>query len=433
MGDNNPPQPPPPDYMAAMMQQFELHRQFMQGVIDQFPRPNAHHQPAAITLPEFVRLNPVTFYNSTNPLDADDWLRDIFFEMESAAVPPISYVTFATYFLKGPAAQWWATHRQSLPPATVVTWEEFKIAFRARYIPQAVIARKKAEFRSLVQGNKTVETYQREFLDLSRYVDTDLPTDAHRREKFQEGLHHDIQLALLRHDFADFATLVNKAITIETGLKKHKEATRRTREAGSSSGSSSQKCRIWFPQSMYRPAAPVYHPNAPVYRPAYAAPRLPPPPPRQPLRAAPPRAPAPRPDSGLCFKCGQPGHRARDCSQNQNQLALPSAGRGNGRPRSQACYSNVRPSYGRGQNYHVNMAEAQEQPETVMGTLLVNSVPASVLFDSGASHSFMSEHFAFLHGIKYENLPQPLAVNTPAGQCQATLFRTEVSIESHRL
>src|SRR3990170_1218387 len=426
MADSN---PPPPDYMAAMMQQFELHRQFMQGVIDQFPRPNEHHQPAVITLPEFVRLNPVTFYNSTNPLDADDWLRDIFFEMESAAVPPHSYVTFATYFLKGPAAQWWATHRQTLPPATVVTWEEFKIAFRTRYIPQAVIARKKAEFRSLVQGNKTVETYQREFLELSRYADTDLPTNAHRREKFQEGLHHDIQLALLGHDCDDFATLVNKAITIETGLKKHKEATRRTREAGSSSGSSSQKCRIWFPQSMYRPPAPVYRPNAPVYRPAYAASRLPPPPPRQPLRAAPPRALAPRPDSGLCFKCGQPGHRARDCSQNQNQLAFPSAGRGNSQPR----YSNVRPSYGRGQNYHVNMAEAQEQPETVMGTLLVNSVPASVLFDSGASHSFMSSHFALLHDIKCETMPQSLSVNTPAGQCRASLFSPEVTIEIERL
>src|SRR3990170_3776243 len=107
MGGNNPPQPPPPDYMAAMMHQFELHRQFMQGVIDQFPRPNGHHQPATITLSEFVRLNPVTFYNATNPLDADDWLHDIFFEMESAAVPRLNYLTFATYFLKGPVAQWW--------------------------------------------------------------------------------------------------------------------------------------------------------------------------------------------------------------------------------------------------------------------------------------------------------------------------------------
>jgi hypothetical protein len=31
MGDNN---PPPPNYMAAMMQQFELNRQFMEGIMN---------------------------------------------------------------------------------------------------------------------------------------------------------------------------------------------------------------------------------------------------------------------------------------------------------------------------------------------------------------------------------------------------------------
>jgi hypothetical protein len=75
------------------------------------------------------------------------------------------------------------------------------------------------------------------------------------------------------------------------------------------------------------------------------------------------------------------------------------------------------------------MAEAQDQPETVMGTLLINSVPASVLFDSGASHSFMSEHFALLHGIKCDNLQHPLGVDTPAGRCRASLFCPEVVIE----
>src|SRR3990170_7676556 len=101
-GANN---PPPPDYMAAMMQQFELNRQFMQGIMDQFPCPNMNQQPAPITVQDFVRLNPTIFRNSVQPLDADDWLRDITFEMESANVAPDSYVTFASYFLKGPAAQ----------------------------------------------------------------------------------------------------------------------------------------------------------------------------------------------------------------------------------------------------------------------------------------------------------------------------------------
>jgi hypothetical protein len=52
-----PERPPPPDYMAAMMQQFKLNRQFMTGIMYQFPHQN-NQNPAAITLSEFVRLNP---------------------------------------------------------------------------------------------------------------------------------------------------------------------------------------------------------------------------------------------------------------------------------------------------------------------------------------------------------------------------------------
>jgi hypothetical protein len=127
--------PPPPPYIAEMMQQFELNHQVMTGILAQFPNQNAHQQPTPITLPEFVRLNPSVFRNSTNPMDADDWLYDILFEMESANVAPDSYVTFATFHLKGLAAQWWESHQGILPTETVTTWQEFQSAFRARYIP----------------------------------------------------------------------------------------------------------------------------------------------------------------------------------------------------------------------------------------------------------------------------------------------------------
>jgi hypothetical protein len=112
--------PPPPDYMAGMIQQFEMNRQFMQGLIDQFPCPNMNQQPNQVTLEDFMRLNPTVYLSSTQPLDADDWLRDITYELESAEVAPASYVNFATYFLKGPAAQWWDNHRRSQPVGTFI-------------------------------------------------------------------------------------------------------------------------------------------------------------------------------------------------------------------------------------------------------------------------------------------------------------------------
>src|SRR4051812_26468562 len=171
--------PPPPPYMAAILQQFDLNRQFMAGVMTQLSTQNS-----PITLQEFVRLSPSTFRSSANPMDADDWLRDISFQMESAAVTPASYLTFAMYHLRGRAAQWWESHRLALPDGTVTTWQEFQLAFRAWHLPQGLMDQKKEEFRKLRQGQTTVDEYHRKFLELSRYAERDVATNARKQEKF---------------------------------------------------------------------------------------------------------------------------------------------------------------------------------------------------------------------------------------------------------
>jgi hypothetical protein len=45
----------------------------------------------------------------------------------------------------------------------------------------------------------------------------------------------------------------------------------------------------------------------------------------------------------------------------------------------------------RGKVNHVLAEQAQDAPGIVLDTFLVNSVPATILFDSRASHSFITE------------------------------------------
>ena len=57
------------------------------------------------------------------------------------------------------------------------------------------------------------------------------------------------------------------------------------------------------------------------------------------------------------------------------------------------------PNNGKGRVNHVAAEEAQEDPDVVLGTFLVNSAPATILFDSGATHSFVTQEFALKSGM----------------------------------
>src|SRR3954471_14761899 len=76
-----------------------------------------------------MRLSPPTFHHPEQPLEADDWLRDVNRRLESAGVNALNYVTFATYLLRGPAAQWWDTHKSSHAEGTIFSWTEFQDGF----------------------------------------------------------------------------------------------------------------------------------------------------------------------------------------------------------------------------------------------------------------------------------------------------------------
>jgi len=71
---------------------------------------------------------------------------------------------------------------------------------------------------------------------------------------------------------------------------------------------------------------------------------------------------------------------------------------------------------------HITAEEASEDMQVLVGMVSINSKPTRALFDSGASHSFMSKKFAIEHNFPIWVVPTPFIINAPG----ATLVSKEV-------
>jgi hypothetical protein len=77
---------------------------------------------------------------------------------------------------------------------------------------------------------------------------------------------------------------------------------------------------------------------------------------------------------------------------------------------------------------HVDAQEAQQAPGVVLGEFPVEFTPATVLFDSGASHSFIATSFVEKHGIPSTPLEIPLVTRTPGSDLLCQLKCSQVRI-----
>jgi hypothetical protein len=83
---------------------------------------------------------------------------------------------------------------------------------------------------------------------------------------------------------------------------------------------------------------------------------------------------------------------------------------------------------GRARVNHVDAQEAQQAPGVVLGEFLVEFAPATVLFDSRASHSFIATSFVEKHGIPSTPLKFPLVTRTPGSDLLCQLKCSQVRI-----
>ena len=74
-----------------------------------------------------------------------------------------------------------------------------------------------------------------------------------------------------------------------------------------------------------------------------------------------------------------------------------------------------------------------EDASMVYGMFLINSIPASVLFDFGASHSLVTKSFMEKHNIPNYPLKKKLLIRSPEGELRATHSCPQTKIEMRGL
>jgi hypothetical protein len=77
----------------------------------------------------------------------------------------------------------------------------------------------------------------------------------------------------------------------------------------------------------------------------------------------------------------------------------------------------------------VVVEEAQDAPDVVIGMFLVNNTSAVVLFDSEASHSFISAAYVGKHNLLLTLLRYQMIVSSPGGDMPARQLCPKVNLK----
>ncbi|WRX23573.1 Retrotransposon gag domain - like 10 [Theobroma cacao] len=280
-----------------------------------------------------------------------------------------------------------------------LAWSELSVAFLGRFLPLSVRNARAREFQTLVQtSSMTVSEYDIKFTQLSRYVPYLVSTEEMKIQRFVDGLVEPLFRAVASRDFTTYSVAVDCAQRIEIRTSESKAARDRAKRAKiegyqgrrdfSSGGSSFSR------QGPQRDSQlPQQGSDAP----------------------------------GVNIRMGQRTFSSRRWQDSRQSSQVTHPCDTCGIHHSGRCFLTTRTCFGqlrlllqllphldgRLVDREVEVLEAQTSNVVVSGILSVCTMNARVLFDPGATHSFISPCFASRLGRDHVRREEQLMVFTP--------------------
>lgn len=285
-----------------------------------------------------------------------------------------------------------------------LNWATFKQKFLDKYFPSSARSEKEA-FLRLYQVNMTISEYADKFDSLAKYFRyfRDHVDENYKCERFEQGLRYEIKESMKPLEIRQFQVLVEKCKKVERMKQGHPNrwvAGGPSRHQGHQDHNNRGKQQQPYirpqrggrdqPQTQFkggqRPqnssSIRCYNCNKEGHVSTQCLER-----------------------ARVCYLCQRPGHFARDCRAPRRDH-VPSTNNNN---------DDIWPT-SKGRAYHIGGEEASNASGLIQGECEIADKLFPILFDSGATHSFISVECANYVQLLVTSLPFDLVVTIPSSE-----------------